>query len=101
MLKNFLFAISGLVLATGVAYAAPVDAKLTGLNCDGDYCLLWFTVADKAQTAICADETYCEKWDDAGAIPQDVLSKTAKLTIIKQHLEDEGVDADVVSEIAF
>lgn len=33
------------------------------------------TAADKAQTAICADETYCEKWDDAGAIPQDVLSK--------------------------
>ena len=100
MLKKFLFAISGLVIATGVAHAAPVDAKLAGLNCDGDYCILSFTVADKAQTAICADETYCEKWDDAGAIPQDVLSKTVKLTLIKMHLDDEDKDADVVSEIA-
>ena len=100
MLKKFLFAISGLVLASGIAHAAPVDAKLTALNCDGDYCQLSFTVADKAQTAICADETYCEKWDDAGAIPQDVLSKTVKLTLIKMHLEDENKDADVVSEIA-
>ncbi len=100
MLKNFLFAISGLVLATSVVHAAPVDAKLTGLDCDGDYCQLSFTVADKAQTAICADETYCEKWDDAGAIPQDVMSKTVKLTLIKMHLDDENKDADVVSEIA-
>ena len=101
MLKNFLFAISGLVLATSIVHAAPVDAKLTGLNCDGDYCILSFTANDKAQTAICADETYCEKWDDAGAIPANLLSKTAKLTIIKQHLEDENIDADVASEIAF
>ena len=101
MLKNFLFAISALVFSTAVVHAAPVDAQLTGLDCDGDYCLLSFTAADKAQTAICADETYCEKWDDAGAIPQDVLSKTVKLTLIKMHLEDENKDADVVSEIAF
>ncbi len=101
MLNRILFITGGFLLATSTAIAAPVDAKLTSLNCDGDYCQLSFTVNNKAQTAICADETYCEQWDDAGAIPKDLLSKTAKLTIIKQHLEDEGIDADVVSEIAF
>lgn len=101
MLNRIFFTTAAFLLATGTAFAAPVDAKLTGIDCDGDYCQLSFTVNDKAQTAICADETYCEQWDDAGAIPKNLLSKTAKLTIIKQHLEEENIDADVVSEIAF
>ncbi|XID75120.1 hypothetical protein ACF3NA_00670 [Alkanindiges sp. WGS2144] len=104
MIKPTLLLLPGLLLAaSSMTFAAPVtvDATLTSLDCSGDYCQLSFMVNNKPQQAICADEVYCEQWDDADAIPTEFLSKTAKLKIEQVHLEDEGVDADVVSNIQF
>ena len=101
MLTRFLFVASSLVLATSAAVAAPVEATLTGLDCSGDYCQLAFTANNKAQTAICADDTYCEEWSEQEAVPASVKAKTAKLTIESQHLEDLNANADVVTKIEF
>lgn len=101
MLTRFLFITSSLILATSAAVAAPVDATLTGLDCSGDYCQLAFTANNKAQTAICADDTYCEAWAEEEAVPANLKAKPAKLTIESQFLEDINANADVVSKIEF
>lgn len=101
MLKRFLLITSGLILTTSAAVAAPVEASLTGMDCSGDYCQLAFTVNNKAQTAICADDTYCEAWSEHEAVPADLKAKPAKLTIESQHLEDINANADVVTKIEF
>ncbi|ONG38767.1 hypothetical protein BKE30_11410 [Alkanindiges hydrocarboniclasticus] len=101
MLKRFLLITSSLVVATSAAFAAPVEATLTGMDCSGDYCQLAFTVNNKAQTAICADDTYCEEWSEQETVPASVKAKPAKLTIESQHLEDQNAHADVVTKIEF
>lgn len=99
MLKDFLIITSSLLLATSTAFAAPVEASLTGLDCSGDYCQLAFTVNNKPQQAICADETYCEAWSEQEAVPASLKAKPVKLTIESQYLEDIKANADVVTKI--
>lgn len=105
MLKRFFFLTSSLILATSAAYAAtpvtPVKATLTGIDCGGDYCELAFVVDGQAQKAVCADETYCEQWADADAIPAALLAKPASLKIERHPLEENGKEVDVVSHIQF
>lgn len=102
MLFRVVAAVALPVIFQAVAIAAtPVKATLTGIDCGGDYCELAFVVDQKAQKAVCADETYCEQWADADAIPAALLAKPVSLTIERHPLEETGKEVDVVSHIQF
>jgi hypothetical protein len=101
MFTRLLFITSTIVLASSAAFAAPVEATLTGMDCSGDYCQLAFVIDNKAQQAICADDTYCEAWAEEEEVPASLKAKPAKLTIESQQLEDQDTNVNVITQIEF